>query len=338
MTMRSNRVNYVAVGAFVAASLTGLVVFLSILTGRTGAVETYHTFYSNVAGLKAGSKVIYEGYRIGQIESVAPVGGEGKLKFRVNFEVFEGWQIPKDSVAKIAAPSLLESPGLSITAGISPDFLSPDQPLPSHEGPDLFSIVSNAAEKLGALTEESLGPLLSNVDRGVDNINRLLESEGGVLAQNLVLLVEDAQSMVTDLRTRIPKITDQVEAITGDVKGASSELRRLATPENRKKIEETLVALRETTTEVNTALASAQRLLTNVDGVVEETSGDAKKSLSETRYIVESVARHIDAINENVEGMSLNLLEFSRQIRQSPGLLLSSQPIDDEGVLKSRTK
>ena len=64
--------------------------------------------------------------------------------------------------------------------------------------------------------------------------------------------------------------------------------------------------------------------------MVTNNDGDLKRAIKDARYIVESVARRIDAINENMEGMSRNMLEFSRQIRQSPGLLLTSKPVTDE--------
>jgi phospholipid/cholesterol/gamma-HCH transport system substrate-binding protein len=50
------------------------------------------------------------------------------------------------------------------------------------------------------------------------------------------------------------------------------------------------------------------------------------------RHAVESIARHIDAINQNLEGASRNMYEFSRQLRQNPGLLLGGTPPKDEAA------
>jgi phospholipid/cholesterol/gamma-HCH transport system substrate-binding protein len=54
-----------------------------------------------------------------------------------------------------------------------------------------------------------------------------------------------------------------------------------------------------------------------------------EKSVVDLRYIVESIARRIDSMNQNLEGAARNMYEFSRQIRQNPGLLLGGTPPED---------
>ena len=105
--MRSSGINYLVVGAFVLAMLVGLIVSLAMLTGRTGATDTYYTVYRNVAGIKFGTQILYEGFPIGQVEEVTPMPEEGGMRFRVDFSVQEGWRIPIDSVAQVAASGLL---------------------------------------------------------------------------------------------------------------------------------------------------------------------------------------------------------------------------------------
>ncbi|MDA0304981.1 MAG: hypothetical protein O3B76_01655 [Proteobacteria bacterium] len=69
----------------------------------------------------------------------------------------------------------------------------------------------------------------------------------------------------------------------------------------------------------------------DVGKLVVSESGDIRKTIDETRYIVESVSRHIDSINQNMEGAARNMYEFTRQIRANPGLLLGSQSPEDKG-------
>ncbi|MDP7667464.1 MAG: MlaD family protein, partial [Rhodospirillales bacterium] len=107
--MRSGKVNYLIVGGFVIVMMTALVVSVALLTGRTGATDGYFTVYRNVTGVKFGTQVLYEGYPIGQVETVTPVEAEGGMRFRVEYTVREGWLIPEDSVAQIAAPGLLSA-------------------------------------------------------------------------------------------------------------------------------------------------------------------------------------------------------------------------------------
>ena len=43
------------------------------------------------------------------------------------------------------------------------------------------------------------------------------------------------------------------------------------------------------------------------------------------------MAQNIDTINQNLDGASRNLNEFSRRIRNNPGLLLGGSPREEVG-------
>ena len=332
--MRSNKINYLLVGTFVLAMAAGLIVALSVLTGRTGATDAYHAYYTNVTGVKFGTQVVYEGYPIGQVETVTPEPSKGGMRFRVDFEVTEGWKIPKDSKVAIAAPGLLAAVTLSISAGASPDALVPGAEVAAVEGGDLFAVVSGVAEKLGGLSDNSIEPLLASVQRAVNNANKLLDNHGEALAGDMKQMINEAALLVADVSRRIPVVIDNMELIASDVKSFSGELKAAATPENRRLVEETVANLNGATKDARAAMANGDKLMTTLTDMVGKNDGDLRRSIKDARYVVESVARRIDAINENLEGMSRNMLEFSRQIRQSPGLLLNSKPVTDEAQPK----
>jgi len=332
--VRSNKINYLLVGTFVLAMVAGLIVALSVLTGRTGATDAYHAYYSNVTGVKFGTQVVYEGYPIGQVETVTPEPSKGGMRFRVDFEITEGWKIPKDSKVAIAAPGLLAAVTLSIAAGASPDALAPGAEVSAVEGGDLFAVVSGVAEKLGGLSDNSIEPLLASVQRAVNNANKLLDNHGEALAGDLKQMINEASLLVADVSRRIPVVIDNMELIASDVKSFSGELKAAATPANRRLVEETVANLNGATKDARAAMANGDKLMTTLTDMVGKNDGDLRRSIKDARYVVESVARRIDAINENLEGMSRNMLEFSRQIRQSPGLLLNSKPVTDEAQPK----
>ncbi len=328
--MRSNKINYLVVGTFVLAMIAGLIVSLAVLTGRTGATDGYHAYYSNVTGVKFGTQVVYEGFPIGQVETVTPEPTAGGMRFRVDFEVQEGWKIPEDSLVRIAAPGLLAAVTLSVAAGVSPNALVPGAEVKSVEGGDLFAAVATVAEKLGVLSEESLEPLLDNVNAGVLKINRILDRDGQDLAADLKLLIQDASLLVADISERVPIVIDNMELIASDVKLVSTQMKETFTPANRKLLEQTLANMNQATQDARAAMVNGEKLLGSLNEMVGKNDGDLNRSIKDARYVVESVARRVDAINENLEGMSRNMLEFSRQIRQSPGLLLNSKPVTDE--------
>ena len=63
--MREERRNYLVVGVFVLAVLAGLLVWLAVLSGRTGATDSFYVVYDNVMGVASGTQVLYEGFAIG---------------------------------------------------------------------------------------------------------------------------------------------------------------------------------------------------------------------------------------------------------------------------------
>ena len=109
--MNTAKINYVAVGIFISVALVGMIVSMALLTGRTGSTDPYYSVYTNVTGVKFGTQVLYEGYPIGQVEDVVPIVQDGAMRFRVNYEVTEGWQIPDDSVARMTSPRLSSREG-----------------------------------------------------------------------------------------------------------------------------------------------------------------------------------------------------------------------------------
>lgn len=306
--MKASRINYFAVGLFVIASIVGLVVAIAVLSGRTGATDPYYAIYRNVTGVKFGTQVMYEGYPIGQVETVTPVPEAGRMTFRVDFAVRQGWRIPEDSVATIAAPGLLAAITISIQAGKSETALKPGGQVKSQESANIMAVVSSVAGDLGQLAEQSVKPLLANLNKVATEVLAILEKDGKGLVRN-------AAAMIEDINTRVPIIAGNIQDFTDRMKKNSEEISALLSPENREKLERTIASLDKAAQDLD-QLAALSR------GVVADNRADV-------RYVIESVARHVDSINQNLDGAARNMFEFSRQIRQNPGLLMGGTPPKD---------
>jgi len=321
--MRSSKINYLIVGLFVMAMIGAVIVTVAMLTGRTGAVDNYYTYYSNVTGIKFGTQVVYEGYPIGQVEEITPEEKDGRMKFRVDFSVVQGWRIPKDSVGEIAAPGLLAAVTISVKAGSDKVPLNPGEMIISKERSDVFAVVSSVAGQLGDLMDTNIKPLLDNINTAVSSVNNIIEKEGVSLFEDVRKVTENLAGVVDLMAKRVPKIADNIEDFSSKLNGTADELQKLMTPETRAKIEAVIANL-------NSASKSMNTLTEEVGKIVISEDGDMRKAIGDTRYIVESVSRHIDSINQNMEGAARNMYEFTRQIRQNPGLLLGGQPPEDK--------
>ena len=320
--MNGGKLNYVVVGAFVLAMLVALVVSLAVLMGRTGATDNYSAFYGNVTGVKFGTQVLYEGYPIGQVESVTPESVENGMRFRVDFTVKQDWRIPEDSVAAITAPRLLAAVTIDIQAGESATALAPGSIVRSRESADVFAAVSSLAAQVGALTKDGIEPLLATIEDTVGTARDVLGSDIKPLARNLASLAEY-------VNTRLPAIVDKVDRFADTMNAAGNDVRALVGPENRGKVESLIGNLDRSAANFSALSVKLDRVATTLDAVVKENRGDIDRSLTDLRHVMRSMARNIDSITQNLDGASRNMYEFSRQIRQNPGLLLGSTPPRD---------
>ncbi|MEX0695484.1 MAG: MlaD family protein [Rhodospirillales bacterium] len=334
--MRTSKINYFIVGLFVITMIVGLVVAIALLTGRTGATDRYHAYYSNVTGVKFGTQVVYEGYPIGQVIDVKPEEKDGRMRFRVDFTVTEGWKIPNDSIVEIAAPGLLAAVTLAVSAGESTTPHTVDAEVKAAERADMFAAVANVAGDFGDLSNNYLKPLLKNVDNTVLQIGEFLQvgGEGRMIAADARDTMGMARSVMADLKDRIPTIASRLETILGDVSITTRRLNAILTEENQAKIIGMVDNLNAATQKFDTVLITLNSILKDIDDLVLDQDGDVAKTMKESRYIVESVSRNIDAINQNMDGAARNLYEFSRQIRQNPGLLLGGSAPEDKGSVK----
>lgn len=327
--MRSNKINYLVVGSFVLIVLIGLVVAVAWLTGRTGPTDSYYAIYRNVTGVKFGSQVMYEGYPIGQVTEVIPVDQGGRMEFRINFDVKEGWRLPDDSVAVIGASSLLSAVSLNISAGGSLMALKPGDRIVSEEAANLFDVVANVATEIAEMAETNLKPLLEQLTRGGGVLSDILEDDGRVI-------VDRVRELVEDLALRAPQITDDFEIFANDLErlGANlnrsaDELNELLTTENRYKVEGIIDHLDRAATSLDLLMIEANAMIGTTNDLLESNQEDVTTATNDLRYTAASISRYVESINHSLDGAARNMYEFSRQIRQNPGLLLGGSPPTD---------
>lgn len=327
--MRSNKINYLVVGSFILISLVCFVIAVAWLTGRTGPTESYHAIYRNVTGVKFGSQVMYEGYPIGQVTEVTPVERNGKMEFQIDFDIIEDWRLPDDSFAQIGASSLLSAISLNITAGNSLTALKPGDRIQSKEATNLFDVMATVATDVAELAETSLKPLLEQLTRGGSVLSDMLEDDGKVIVQRVRELVED-------LSLRAPEITDDFEVFANDLERlgvnlnrSADELNEFLTLENRIKVEGVLDHLDRAATSLDLLMIESNAMIGTTNDLLEANQADVTQATNDLRHTAASVSRYVDSINHSLDGAARNMYEFSRQIRQNPGLLLGGTPPAD---------
>lgn len=84
--------------------------------------------------------------------------------------------------------------------------------------------------------------------------------------------------------------------------------------------------------ELNEARVLIHESVEQINGIVADNAADVGDAIRDLRYTLATIARTIDDITGNLEASSRNFAEFSRLIRQNPGLLLGGSPQQDEAL------
>ena len=324
--MKDTRINYVIVGGFTSVMIVAFIFVISVLAGSTGATDKYYTVYNNVGGLKFGTQVLYEGYQIGQVDSIEPMFEDNTVQFRVNIEVQEGWVIPEDSIAQAIVSGLLSAMTIDISGGESPSPLQPGSEIPGVAPSNFFAALSEIGAEFGDLSQNSIKPLLDNLGDYVTELGDTAVENAGPMMVNLRTISEDLNEQVPEIaaslnrtagmietdvlsqsnRTNLSQVLANFETASGDMAGLASELN------------DTRVLVHEAVEQIN--------------AVVADNATDVGDAIGDMRYTLATISRTIDGITNNLEASSRNFAEFSRLIRQNPGLLLGGSPQEDEAL------
>jgi len=312
--MKNERINYLAVGAFVLATFGLFLGVLYKLTGARGSTDTYYAFFDNISGLNRSAPVSYEGYPMGHIAAIEPVQNHGKTRYRLTLELQQGWKLPQDSMARITAFSLLSEFVVDIRQGGSDKYLQAGDTLNGLQGGDFFSALNGVAADVSDLTAHGVKPLL-------DNLNHLVDSLGG------------------KLETRVPALLNDLKKLLAKLDNNADALKQMLGKNNQQHVSSLLknadaasVNLLQLSGDVNKTRAQLDHLLNDSSALLKDSGPELRASVTQLRAALDLVAENIDAIMHNADGTSRNMYELSRQLRQNPSLLLGTTPPRDTGA------
>ena len=293
--MKEESRNYLVVGAFVLAMAVGLVLWLALLAGRTGATDDYYVVYDKVMGLSAGTQVLYQGYVIGVVDAIEPQMAAGQGGFRVKLAVDRGWPIPEDSVAVITSPGFLSAVVIDVRGGGAAPPLAPGSEIAAGASTDLRAAVSSAVAVVRQL-ESRIAPLLDSLSEGT------------------------------------PEILDNLRDFSAELNQAGDRIGAVLSEQNVGRVETILANLDQTSAslsrlggDLGATRERLDRLLIRANELLREDS-ELDHAVRDLHVSLEAIANHSEAIAQDLEISARNLAEFSRQIRANPSLLLRGRP------------
>ena len=326
--MRRENINYLVVGTFVLLMAAGLMVVLYQITGRTGPTDTYSVFYKNVAGIKYGTPVLYEGYQIGQVEQVVPEHRGDKTVYRVEMSVQQGWKIPSNSVASVVASGLLSAVSIDIHEGNSHTLLKPGAEIAGRENVSVFAALNDVAADFRDLSKNSIQPVLKNFNQ---RLNELSNQINDLTKSSIRPLIDSMRRRVDD-----PKLFHDLDQLVDRLNDSAGRLQKVLDERNRKHVAGFLNNVDAAASNLNNLVVrmdgtrvQMEKLLDKLNGLVASNKPGLDESVEDLRKTLRVIAQHIDSVTYNLEGSSRNMYEFTRQIRENPGLLLGSSPQKD---------
>ena len=72
-----------------------------------------------------------------------------------------------------------------------------------------------------------------------------------------------------------------------------------------------------------------EKLLKTTNSLVTDNNKDLRQAVLDLRNSMDVVATNINSIVEHIDSTARNMSEFSRQLRNNPGVLLNSKPPKD---------
>lgn len=323
--MRRDNINYMVVGFFVVGLFVVFMITLYQITGRVGPTDQYTVTYRNIAGVKFGTPVLYEGYPVGQVETIEPVRTPEGMRYRLTLSITEDWSIPDDSIARIMSSGLLATMTIEIREGQSSVMLEPGAELPGQEAVSMLAAINDVAADFQQLSQESIRPLLDSL---TVNVNRLTD-------ELLVIAHEDVRPLLMELRQA--DIVGELNSLLSNLDDGAQSLKTILNEDNQRKISMTLDNVQSASGNLDTLLVNVDEMrgqmsgiLEGVDALVYDNRADLDTAVANLRRSLEAVANSMDTITYQLEGSTRNLNEFTRQIRANPGAILRSRPPEQE--------
>jgi phospholipid/cholesterol/gamma-HCH transport system substrate-binding protein len=248
--------------------------------------------------------VRYEGYPIGQVEGITPIIDGPGMKFRLDVSIRQGWRIPTDSVARIGNSNFLAAKTLDIESGRSPVTVEVGQQITAEAAIDVFATLTETATEFTSLSRERMTPLLATLQ----SLAETIEGDAPRVSRELIAFAEGLNETLMPIQEIL------------------SDENLLAVKNILSNVDEAAVTMNDIGRDLSKTMVKVDSLATNLDRLIENNRDDVDQTLKDVRYTLSAIASTVDTIVHNLDGTARNMNEFSRLIRQNPGLLLDGTP------------
>ena len=360
----ASKANYFKIGLFVIGTVTIIVAFtIALGLGSWGKKQIRFETYidESVQGLNIGSPVKNRGVQIGSVEDITFVTSEYDLDqqflnysryvmvvIAVDSEKFvsNGYDKNNDMLDQLIQKGLrvrLTTQALTGISYLEVDYFAPNE-YPPLEFPwdPKYKYLPSAQSVFNTFTQSIDQTLkkLENIDleKISENFNSLIvtadktlkDLNAGNLSTNLLLLIEELRDTNTDLKDviyktdsalsnfdiellsqKIGNLLDNVDSTTTNANSMISDIK-----DTNQLVQEILKPASEDQTTIPELTKSVNQLINDIDNMIQGNQSN-----------IEDIIRKLDDI-------SSNLMIFSQDIKNDPGILLFTERPEPSEVVK----
>ena len=159
----------------------------------------------------------------------------------------------------------------------------------------------------------------------------------------MVDIIANMRQVVADVARSTPVLMAGLETFSTSLNATAWRMNRLLSEERVAQVDGFITDLEATASnfadlsaELRDSRGDLSGIISSVNDLVQENEAGVAEAVQDLRYVLDSRARHVDSVAYNLDGTSRNMYEFSRQVRQNPGVLLrGTTPDEENGVLRS---
>jgi phospholipid/cholesterol/gamma-HCH transport system substrate-binding protein len=221
---------------------------------------------------------------------------------------------------------------VEIRGGKAKTPLSPGDKITSAPPADMFAAMSSIAGEFGDLSRNGLRPMVERMSGLVASADKLLVNDLAHFVQALNTLAGGLQSDVPEIAGELRHFSKRLNTTLGSVQTVLSEQNTASVTNVVQNVEQMSSGFLEISQSLKGSIRQINDIVAKLDHVVKTNDGKVGAAVNDARYIMQSLARNIDNFNHNISGTAQNMNEFSRLIRQNPGLLLGGSPREDTQI------
>lgn len=296
--------NETKVGILATVAIAILILGYSFLKGNDvfTSENTYYATYNQVDGLTVSKPVFVNGYQIGRVSALTlePTG-----EILTEFKIDKKYEIPENTIAKIASTDLLGSKAIVFELGNATQFAESGDTLNADIQKNIMEQVEPVQKKAEAVFV-MLDSVLTSINNTVNpefqkNINRSLASIANTL-QTLENTATQVDGMVGTQKSKISGILTNLESISNNLdqnnERISNVFANLETiSDNAAKLDFT-----QTMAKADKAVADLQSITNNLN----EGNGSLGKLLND------------DSLYNNLEDASQSLDKLIIDMKENP--------------------